>query len=339
MTQEQIDSIVKNCRFPGPRFRPQLIETHISWVILSPAFVFKIKKPVQFPFLDFSTPEKRDFFCHEEIRLNRRLAPEMYLGVLPIGLAGDGQPEIGVPDVEKRIEFAVWMKRMDDARQMDKLLLKNAVSPHDLVLLAKKLVLFHQNHRLLGAETGYRAGDNRADFADLFLLEKECALILGGKSAAHFGAWREKIHRFLDTHEPRLHARAEAGFWVDGHGDLHASNIFLLEEGPVVFDCIEFNPHFRRIDVLNELAFLCMDLDAGGHHELEKHFQRAYFSEWPCLENREDEQLFLYFKTYRANVRLKIALLEWQQHPSADFEKSARVYWGLMHRYLGEITA
>ena len=333
MITEQIQYIVDYHRFPGAKTPVKLLETHISRVILTPDFAFKIKKPVHFSFLDFSTVEKRAFFCNEEVRLNRRLAPEMYLGVLPVTLAEDGFPEIG-NETGEPIDFVVWMKRMDEARQMDLLLHENAVSTAEMEVLAKMLAQFHGSVTIPAPETSYRAGDNRTDFEDLFQLQSECAALFGPAATALLDMWRKKVGQFLDKHEPRLHDRATSGFWVDGHGDLHGRNIFLLPGGPVVFDCIEFNAHFRKSDILNELAFLCMDLDAGGHHELEKSFMNAYLRDWKCIENEEDAQLFQYFKAYRANIRLKVTLMEWQQHKTVELEKKAEVYWHLLEHYL-----
>jgi len=335
MTSEQIQSIAIGSRFPGPKTSAEVVETHISWVILTPAFAFKIKKPVQFPFLDFSTLEKREFFCREELRLNRRLAPDMYLDVLPIILTKDGMPEICLTNGgEVPLDYAVSMKRMDNNRQMDKLLSQNAVTANEIEALAKMLVRFHHSSILRSSEVIYKPGDNRADFDDLFRLEKVARLFFGEEARQQFDTWRRQVGQFLDKHEARLHQRAESGYWVDGHGDLHTRNIFLLPEGPVVFDGVEFSPHFRRLDVLNELAFLCMDLDAGGHHELAETFMSAYCKDWPCIECPEDERLFLYFKAYRANVRLKVALMELEQHTSAELEQTANKYWELLGRYI-----
>lgn len=338
MTSEQIRSIAENGRFPGPKAPVEWLETHISWVILTPAFAFKIKKPVQFPFLDFSTPENREFYCREELRLNRRLAPEMYLEVLPVYLDQGGQPVIclagggGTP-----LDHAVSMKRMDNKRQMDLLLRRNAATAEDMEALAEILARFHRSVVLKSGEAPYRPGDNRADFDDLFRLESVCTRVLGSDAAQTLGEWRRQVGLFLDEHETRLHERAGAGFWVEGHGDLHARNIFLLPTGPVVFDCIEFNTHFRQLDVLSELAFLCMDLDAGGHHELAGVFMSAYYKHWPCIESPEDERLFLYFKAYRANVRLKVALMELEQHRLDALEEAIKKYWALMGRYLSQL--
>lgn len=339
MTREQIQKLVDHGLFPGPKAGAEWVETHISWVVLNPEFAFKIKKPVQFPFLDFSTAEKRKFFCREELRLNRRLAPDMYLDVLPVYLTDDGVPAIsqnvheGMP-----LDYAVWMKRMDNSRQMDLLLRQNAVSVNDMAEMARMLARFHRTAVMPRSSVSYKPGDNRADFDDLFRLNGVCAQLMGLPAIDILEGWRQKVAAFLERHETRLHERALNGFWVDGHGDLHARNIFLLPEGPVVFDCIEFNPHFRQLDILNELAFLCMDLDAGDHHELAETFMEKYGQLWRCIECPEDEQLFLYFKAYRANVRLKVALQELEQHRKAELEATARRYWDLLGRYLKQLV-
>jgi aminoglycoside phosphotransferase family enzyme len=338
MTSDQIRLLADHGRFPGPNAPVEWLETHISWVILTPAFAFKIKKPVQFPFLDFSTLEKRQFYCREELRLNRRLAPEMYLDVLPIRRGNNGWPEISMAgNGGSPLDYAVFMKRMDDRRQMDLMLRQNAVAPGEMEKLAAILVRFHRSVIIPANETGYEAGGNRADFEDLFRLEAVCSRFFGLSAVQTLEGWRRQVATFLDTHETRLHRRAESGFWVDGHGDLHARNIFLLPEDPVVFDCIEFNPHLRKGDVLSELAFLCMDLDAGGHHELVQVFLDAYFQGWRCVECPEDARLFLYFKAYRANVRLKVALMELEQHPSGMLIEAAKVYWNLLGKYLEQL--
>ncbi|MCY7327902.1 MAG: hypothetical protein LH618_05090, partial [Saprospiraceae bacterium] len=131
--------------------------------------------------------------------------------------------------------------------------------------------------------------------------------------------------------------RLEQGFWVDGHGDLHTRKIFLTET-PVVLDCIEFNPHFRRLDVLNELAFLCMDLEARDHLLLAQHFMAAYRRIWEVQPAPEDELLFLFFKAYRANIRLKVQLLELRQQQNEELLALARRYWLLLKDYCGRLN-
>ncbi len=329
MTNEQIHNILETGYFPGSKESSKLVETHISWVILTPDYAFKIKKPVQFDFLDFSTLEKRRFYCGEELRLNKRLAPDMYLGVLPIGIKSSW-PSIGSMN-DPRLDYAVWMRRMDENRQMDLLLADNAVSTTQLDALARQLANFH--HRaVLSDPEAYTPGDYLKDFEDLYHEEEDMVKWIGPEAIDYFNSWRTSIPAFLDTHARRMRARFDKGLWVDGHGDLHTRNIFLMD-APVVFDCIEFDPHFRRMDVLNDLAFLCMDLEARGHPNLAQHFITAYRKIWDIQSEPEDAQLFLFFKAYRANVRLKVSLLELRQHQPAALVESVRSYWNLLKNY------
>ena len=304
MDKNQVHDILDRRAFPGSGVGGKLVETHISWVILTPDFAFKIKKPVRFDFLDFSTLLLRKKYCKEELRLNQRLAPETYLGVLPIGKK-DGQLQIG--DGTKRpVDYAVWMRREDDSRQLDRLLQAGKVQHDELRPLAHQLAVFHQKHALRNPR--FDPAELVADFADLFHHEKALKKVLGAAVAPMLNMMQETLPKFIAQHTERLRARAKAGFWVDGHGDLHARNIFLTES-PIVFDCIEFAPHLRRLDVLNELAFLCMDFDHHARPDLSDAFLRFYQEEHACIMQPEDELLFCFFKAYRANVRLKVELL------------------------------
>jgi len=336
MTADQIQSIVRAGAVPGNTGKIELVETHISWVILTPDFAFKLKKPLTFGFLDFSTLEKRHFFCLEELRLNRRLAPEMYLDVLPVGMAG-GQLTIGAAR-EPPVDYALQMRRMDNQRQMDKLLAKGQVSRQQIEALAAVLAPFHQTVILPTSEF-YHPAALWADFAELFRFGADITRQLGEQAKTELEQWRHSLPAFLEKHSERLKERMRAGFWVDGHGDLHTRNIFLASEGPVVFDCIEFSAHFRQSDILNELAFLCMDLEAQGHSELAGVFLQAYVQHWNVFPKAEDQLLFLFFKAYRANVRLKVALLELRQHQTPALAEQVRQYWDLMKNYLQRLSA
>lgn len=335
MTTEQIHDIAARGAYLGPRGPAQVLETHISWVLLTPTYAFKIKKPLRLSFLDFSTLEQRRHYCQQEVTLNRRLAPDLYLGILAVQPDENALLSIG-PLWEQRplLDYAVWMHRLDNSRQMDSLLGQSAVGHRDMETLAEQLAAFHRKYALTGADApGETADEYRDDFEDLFAHEPTARRLLGDTATARFDIWRQLERQFLETHQRRLNERARDGFWVDGHGDLHARNIFLLPTGPVVFDCIEFSSHLRRSDVLNELAFLAMDLEARGHAPLAQVFMSAYRRHWPCIENAEDDRIFLYFKYYRANVRLKIALLQWAQTPTSEAEKAARQYWALLEQY------
>jgi len=335
MNTTQIHDILLSGQFSGAKEPAHVVETHISWVILTPDFAFKIKKPVQFDFLDFSTFEKRRFYCGEELRLNRRLAPGMYLGVLPIGTI-NGRPAIGAMS-PPLLDYAVWMRRMDEKRQMDLLLAENQVTEAHLEALARQLAAFHR-HAILRAPNVYFPGGYLVDFEDLYHEEEDARQWLGPEAPEQFGVWRERIPAFLNAHANRMQTRFDQGFWVEGHGDLHARNIFLLDV-PVIFDCTEFNPHLWRLDVLNDLAFLCMDLEARGHPEPALYFLKEYRKIWEVMPEPEDESLFLFFKAYRANIRLKVSLLELRQHQSAALLESVRCYWGLLKNYCDLLQA
>ncbi len=335
MTAEAIHSIADRGAFPGLKAPVQIMETHISWVLLTPVYAFKIKKPLRLSFLDFSTLEQRAFYCQEEVRLNRRLAPDLYLGILSIQPDEEGQLAIMPMHGDHPVlDFAVWMRRVDNSRQMDLLLERDSVRPKDVEALARLLARFHREHILeTSAIPSDTAGMYRNDFEDLLSLAPVAARLFGAEAEAKLDAWRKRERHFLETHGARLEERARTGFWVDGHGDLHARNIFLLRNGPVVFDCIEFDAHLRRLDVLNELAFLVMDLETRGHAALAQAFMAAYLQHWKCMEDPEDEQLLQYFKAYRANVRLKIALLQWEQDTQPKTAQMAKRYWQMLEHY------
>lgn len=335
MTTEQVKSIAARGAFPGAQTPTELVETHISWVILTPEYAFKIKKPVVFGFLDFSTLEKRRFYCEEEVRLNRRLAPDLYLGVLPIAPAAD-LLRIGATGTPA-VDVAVQMHRLDSQLQMDRLLAAGRVTPAQMEQLADVLAAFHRQAVMHGAIV-YHPGACWADFAELYRLNADIEKYLGTAALQKMAHWRAALPAFLERHAGRLMERVQDGFWVEGHGDLHTRNIFLPDGPPVVFDCIEFNPHFRQSDILNELAFLCMDLDAREHPELARVFLNAYTKRWDVFPKKEDRLLFDFFKAYRANVRLKVALLELRQHETEALQKQAPVYWQLMEKYLQTIT-
>lgn len=332
MTTESIKRIISEGLFPGLKTGVSLVETHISWVILTDEFAFKIKKPVRFDFLDFSTLELRRHFCEEELRLNSRLAPQMYLRVLPVSEIGIGISQSPI------LDYAVQMHRMDNIQEMDKLLLVNKVAAKDMENLAKLLADFHLKNRLAN-DLPYHPVEDAHDFGDLFACKADLEA-MKAPDAELLHIWAETIPAFLYKHRTHSEERIHRGFWIEGHGDLHSRNIFLPQnEGPVVFDCLEFNEHFRRMDVLNELAFLYMDLEFYGRKDLAEGFIAAYTKHWACFENAEDSQLFTYFKAYRANVRLKVALLELRQHPNERLSITALAYWSLLKQYVFELIS
>ena len=335
MTQDQINSLITGGEFPEKTVKRELVETHISWVILGDAFVYKIKKPVDYSFLNFSTIELRKHFCEREIILNRRLTSDVYLEVLPIRASGSKIYIGGVTG--SIIDYAVKMNKLDTSMQMDNLLANDLVTGTDMRNLAKKIADFHKNTEII-----YHIDlmDIREKFNDLDSVKE----ILSEQSGVGYGAIIQNViefsDRFLDRNSKLLAERLKEGFYRDCHGDLHSRNIFLLPE-PVPFDCIEFSDELRQIDVLNEVAFLCMDLDALDRKDLSASFLENYNQFFPAMKTAEDRALFVYFKMYRANIRAKVNGLR-AKSATSDDERSkainaAKKYLHLMESYMDEI--
>ena len=259
MTQEDLNRIIDSKAVPYPTGQISLVETHISWVLLTDSYVYKIKKPLKFSFLDFSTLEKRRLYCEQEVALNRRLAPEMYLGVLAVvsedgKLAIDGQGGA-------LVDYAVWMRRMDENMQMDLLMEQGRVTNKDMEGLAEVLADFHRTALKVPGGTSFE--ELLEEFTDIRTVIPFVKKHFGEVASDLLEEVNLWVPGFLETVRRRIRERDRQGYVIDGHGDLHCRNIFLLDP-PVVFDCIEFNEDLRSLDMLNEIAFLCMDLERYG---------------------------------------------------------------------------
>ena len=307
MTQEEIDKLISDGEFPEPTKARRLMETHISWVILCDRFVYKIKKPIKYSFLDFSTLELRKHFCIRELELNQRFTKNVYLEVLPIygknGRFRIGGKPAGLPEVHEIIvDYTLKMRKLNPKKQMDVLVSKNKVSTSDIKNLAERIANFHKTATIIYDKDLL---DVQSEFNDLatekeFLsqnLHSDCENIIQ-KAIVSSDA-------FLSKNESLLGERLTSEFFRDVHGDLHTRNIFLLPE-PLPFDCIEFNDEYRQIDILNEVAFLCMDLDALGRNDLSNLFIEQYNRLLPVMRNKAERRLFIYYKSYRSNVRAKV---------------------------------
>lgn len=304
MTREQINKLLIKGKLPQNCGQPELIETHISWVVVCDCFVYKIKRPVQYSFLDFSTLEKRRYYCQREVELNKRLTDDVYIDVQPVRKTSDCL-FIGGEEGEI-VDYAVQMRKMDREKQMDLLLQNNKVTHSDIRNLAEKIATFHKGTKIIYQKDVL---DVQLKFYDLreekdFLkkhLNRNCTSIINKAIDAS--------NSFMKRNEGLLAKRLQAGFFRDCHGDLHSGNIFLLPV-PQPFDCIEFNDDYRQIDVLNEVAFLCMDLDAFGRHDLSELFFKAYNKLFPVVKTDKDRMLFVYYKSYRSNIRAKVNSLK-----------------------------
>jgi aminoglycoside phosphotransferase family enzyme/predicted kinase len=309
----------------------RLVETHISYVLLTGAFAYKIKKPVDMGFLDFSTIENRRHFCEEELRLNRRLAPELYLAVVPIG----GTPDAPVWNGPgPAIEYAVKMREFPQEAQLDRVLFEGRLRPEHIDGLAAQLAAFHGSIPAAAPGTPFGTpegvakpvldnfGPIRARFSD----SREAAQL------ARLEDWTEKTHRALTGD---FLARKKDGFVRECHGDMHLANMVLIDDGVLIFDCIEFNENLRWIDVMSEIAFLTMDLDDRERPDLSRRVLNAY------LEITGDYgglRVLRFYQVYRALVRAKVACIRLGQAGLSDSDqrltrKQYRTYEALAETY------
>ncbi len=314
--------------FPFPVSSVALTETHISLVFLAGSLVYKVKKPVKFSFLDFSTLELRKKYCELEVELNSRLSPEIYLGVVPI------TRESGSLKFEgrgKAVEYAVKMKRLPAARKMDVLLRKGKVTVRQVEELAEVVAGFHSHIPVVKDRAIFSPEHLKELFNDISSVRGVVETELGkGKEVDELIMCS---NAFIEKSISLLRERQSSGFIRECHADLYSSNVFLLEK-PVVFDCVEFSDEFRFTDTAADVGFMAMDLDAFNEPGLARAFTKRY------VEKSRDfqlERLLPFYKCYRANVRAKVAGLRLMQKPGKK-EKISLVdelnkYLGLALRY------
>ncbi|MDD5171499.1 MAG: hypothetical protein PHF60_00495 [Candidatus ainarchaeum sp.] len=316
MERQQIDALMKSGRY-------ELVETHISWLLMDGKNVYKIKKPLKFSFLDFSTLEKRKMFCEEEVRLNRRLSPDVYLGVVTITLTPD---EIVFGGNGEIVDYAVKMKRLDQKTMMDKSLREGKVTEADIKKLSVIVADFHKKAEVVkgdygSPETVWRQIADLGAFRDA--IEEACGF------GAKVDFILEKSKSFIDANGALFRKRMADGKVKDCHGDLHSGNIF-LQDGMRIVDCIEFNRDFRCIDVASDISFMAMDLDFFGKEDFSKLFVDEYVAR---AHDDGARTLLSLYKCYRANVRAKVAAIEWTQNKNKGSEERIRKYILLAERY------
>ncbi|QEC69186.1 hypothetical protein FRZ67_18405 [Panacibacter ginsenosidivorans] len=335
MTKEQINKLLLEGSFPEDLSRPELIETHISWVFLCNRLVYKIKKPIHYSFLDFSTIEARKYYCEREVELNRRLSDDMYLDVQTVR-ESSGNVFIGEKD-GVIIDHAVRMRKMDREKQMDLLLASNKVTQSDIQHLAEKIASFHKRANIIYEKDIL---DVQKKFNDLGAEKDYLGEYLNSNSSIIISQAIDMSYAFMERNKDLVAARLKAGYFRDCHGDLHSRNIFLLPS-PLPFDCIEFNDDYRQIDVLNEIAFLCMDLDAFGRQDLSDLFLSCYNDFFPSIKTEKDRKLFIYYKSYRSNIRAKVNSLR-SRDSKNDAERKLILsevdkYLKLMNTYIKQL--
>ena len=316
--------------YPHRPAKIDLIQTQMSILLLTGDYVYKVKKPVDLGYLDYTTLEKRRHFCHQEVELNRRLCPDVYLAIVPIvehdqGLRVDGHG--------RAIEYAVKMKQLPRGRMLDVLLLQNRVSEEMVEEVAEKLALFHQSAR---TDTAI------ASFGSLDVVRKNCEenfaqterYIETSVMPSEYRTIRHYTDSFINSNAALFGKRVEEGKIRDCHGDLHSAHICFTDD-ICIYDCIEFSDRFRYCDVASEIAFLAMDLDRYGQKSLSRRLVDTYVR---LSGDEELMELLDFYKCYRAYVRGKVESFKLDDPHIPDEEKAkilttARRYFQLAVSY------
>ena len=346
-----------------PEFYPhrpeqvELIQTHISYIFIAGTYVYKVKKAIDFGFLDFTTLDKRKYYCNEELILNRRLAPKVYLEVVEIGEDAGGNIVLGMKD--RIVEYAVKMLKIPQEGMLKTLLHQGKVDHSIMDALARKLVDFHSHaatgghiDEIGGLETIRRNHDENFEqtknYVDITIPEVQYRFI------------KAYIYNFIDSHHALFAKRVAEHRIRDGHGDLHLEHICIMDPGSpdkapdkamdrfrkdydpddiVIFDCIEFNERFRYDDVAAEVAFLAMDLDFNGYPDHSETFVNAYIKH---SGDHEIRNLLNFYKCYYAYVRGKVVGFEIndnsiRQEERNEAAKAAAGYFNLAYTYAARL--
>lgn len=328
-----IETLLKPESFPRQTQKPQLLQTQMSFVILTDEYVYKIKKAVNLGYLDYSTLESRRHFCYKELELNRRLSPNVYLKVLPITeengsfiLGGKGEP----------VEYAVKMRRLPQEKMMDLGLKQNTITAEMIEKLAGKVAGFHkeaesstETAKFGSLETIIQNTEENFDQAEPYLNRTI--------SKKQYEDIKTYTRTFIKENSNLFEERVENGLIKDLHGDLHSAHI-CFENGISIYDCIEFNDRFRYGDTASEIAFLAMDIDHYGRADLSRVFVESYIK---ASGDDGIKKLLKFYKCYRAYVRGKVANFKLNDPYISEEERTltehiAQSYFTLAHFYAQE---
>ena len=333
-----VGALLKSQAYPHKPQKIELVQTQMSLILLTGEYVYKIKKPVNLGYLDYTTLEKRHFFCHQELELNRRLCPDAYLAVVPITMSLRGAKRrsnlLRIEGRGKAIEYAVKMKQLPQDRMMDVLLPRGQVTLEMVARVAEKLMVFHQK-----AETNQKiAAFGRLDVIrhncdeNFAQTEKYIGTSITAEEYQHIKNYTDNV---VDSNASLFDKRVREGKIRDCHGDLHAAHVCFTDD-ICIYDCIEFNDRFRYSDVASEIAFLAMDLDRYQQAGLSRHLVNTYVG-----LSQDDELLKLldFYKCYRAYVRGKVESFKLDDPYIPEEEKAkvlaaAQSYFELAESYV-----
>ena len=333
-----VESMLNPAFYPESPNKITLVQTHISYVFIADERVYKVKKPVNFGFLDFTSLEKRKYFCDQEVELNRRLAPQAYLDVVPICADESGRLHLGANGGQV-VEYAVEMIRLPNDRMLKSLLSEKRAGYPEMEAIAAKVADFHAHAATGGAvnEMG-RIETIRFNCEENFnQTEKYVGRTV---SRDRYDFMRDYVQSFLAREQELLERRITDHRIRDCHGDLHLEHI-CLTDGIVIFDCIEFNERFRYSDIASEVAFLAMDLDYNGYPEFAEAFVSAYLT---YSKDRELLKLLNFYQSYRAYVRAKVISFRLDEPALSDVARKeihdvASRYYELAFHYAARLKA
>ncbi len=310
----------------------EIIQTHISCVVLTGAYAYKIKKPVNFGFLDFSTLEKRKFYCEEEIRLNKRLCPNIYIGVVPITQTKN---TLQLNGTGKTIEYVVKMKQFPQNQIMTHLLKDEKIDEEIIDKICSRLVEFYTLEQPTTEIASYgKAEVIQHNIDENFEQTKSVVGITIPQETYDF--LKNANNTFFSQKKDVFDTRIQQGYIRDCHGDLHSGNIVITDKNEIhIFDCIEFNKRFRFIDVASDIGFLAMDLDYQNHPYLASFLIRNY------VEKSGDTSIYNvlnFYKSYRAYVRGKVTGFQLNDSQIPEMKKkelltTAKKYFRLSQYY------
>jgi aminoglycoside phosphotransferase family enzyme/predicted kinase len=325
-----IEALSDPAAYPHPTGAIEVHQTHISVVFLAGSFAYKIKKPVDLGFVSYSTPELRRRFCDEEVRLNRRLAPDVYLGVVPVTRQGTALRLEGTGEV---VEWSVKMRRLPDSATLRAHLGRGSVGVDTMATLARRLALFHAsadsgNHVSVGASFEAIAKNARENY------EQSVAQIGKALSRSTLDRLQVRTEAVLANLRPFIDDRARRNIPRDTHGDLRLDHVYWFPERQppadwTIVDCIEFDKRFRYADPVADVAFLAMELALAGSRNLATALTDAYLQ---ASDDEEGRSLLSFYMAYRATVRGKVEGMKLAQPEISEAERSvarirARALW------------
>lgn len=311
--------------YPHPVDRVDAMTTHISQLFLAGDFVYKLKRPVSLGFVDFSTLGRRRFYCEEELRLNRRLAPQLYLDVVPVVRARDRVRVMGEGEV---IDYAVRMRRFPQQSLLSEQPLDGALIDR----LAERVASFHSSLTPAPPDTPY--GDPVAVSAPMLDNFPPLRAALAhcddpdGALALRLQRLERWTHKRFAALRAVIEERRRAGFIRECHGDMHRGNIVVLDGQPVIFDCLEFNPSLRWIDTMSEVAFLTMDLAESGASSFARRLLNRYLE---VTGDYSGLQLLRFYQVYRALVRAKVCAIQFMQSGALSEQDRGKVRDAFQH--------